>query len=93
MSTAPRIKACLFDMDGLLLDTEIIYTEVTNKILEPFGKIFPLETKLKMMGRDVKTSTNILLADLEIPLTFEEYDSQASELKTIYFREAKMMPG
>ncbi|KAJ2303467.1 Pseudouridine-5'-phosphatase [Coemansia sp. Cherry 401B] len=93
MSSAPRIKACIFDMDGLLLDTETIYSQVTNKILEPYNKTFPMETKLKMMGRDVRTATDILLADLELPLSFEEYDSQATELKKIYFRMALMMPG
>ncbi|KAJ1732003.1 hypothetical protein LPJ61_002257 [Coemansia biformis] len=89
----PPVKACLFDMDGLLLDTETIYSAVTNKILEPFNKVFPIETKAKMMGRDVRTATEILLADLQLPLTFEEYDSQAAALKEVYFRETEMMPG
>ncbi|KAJ2822221.1 Pseudouridine-5'-phosphatase [Coemansia erecta] len=93
MSSAPRIKACIFDMDGLLLDTETIYSQVTNKILEPYNKTFPIETKIKMMGRDVRTATDILLTDLELPLTFEEYNDQATELKQIYFRMAMMMPG
>ncbi|KAJ1786732.1 Pseudouridine-5'-phosphatase [Coemansia sp. RSA 2167] len=91
--SAPQIKACIFDMDGLLLDTETIYSQVTNKILEPYNKTFPIETKLKMMGRDVRTATEILLADLDLPLTFDEYDNQATELKQIYFGMAMMMPG
>ncbi|KAJ2497467.1 Pseudouridine-5'-phosphatase [Coemansia sp. RSA 1972] len=80
-------------MDGLLLDTETIYSQVTNKILEPYNKTFPIETKLKMMGRDVRTATEILLKDLDLPLTFDEYDTQATELKQIYFGMAMMMPG
>ncbi|KAJ2747828.1 hypothetical protein GGI20_000123 [Coemansia sp. BCRC 34301] len=93
MASAPRIKACIFDMDGLLLDTETIYSQVTNKILEPFGKVFPIETKLKMMGRDVRTATDILLSDLELPLTFDEYNDQANELKQVCFRRSELMPG
>ncbi|KAI9479312.1 Pseudouridine-5'-phosphatase [Coemansia sp. RSA 990] len=93
MPSASRVKACIFDMDGLLLDTETIYSQVTNKILEPFNKTFSLETKLKMMGRDVRTATDILLTDLELPLTFEEYNDQATALKMTYFRLAEMMPG
>ncbi|KAJ2664778.1 Pseudouridine-5'-phosphatase [Coemansia sp. RSA 1199] len=91
--SAPQIKACIFDMDGLLLDTETIYSQVTNKILEPYNKTFPIETKLKMMGRDVRAATEILLTDLDLPLTFDEYDNQATELKQIYFGMAMMMPG
>ncbi|KAJ1960570.1 hypothetical protein GGI12_003731, partial [Dipsacomyces acuminosporus] len=85
--------ACIFDMDGLLLDTETIYSEVTNRILEPYGKVFPLETKIKMMGRDVRAATDILLSDLEIPLTFEEYNAKALVLKEQLFQNAEMMPG
>ncbi|KAI8319383.1 putative pseudouridine-5'-monophosphatase [Martensiomyces pterosporus] len=92
-SSPPRIKACIFDMDGLLLDTETIYSEVTNKILEPYGKVFPLETKIKMMGRDVRAATDILLSDLQIPLSFEEYNAKALALKEELFRKAEMMPG
>ncbi|KAJ2007784.1 hypothetical protein GGI04_000249 [Coemansia thaxteri] len=93
MAPGPQIKACIFDMDGLLLDTETIYSEVTNMILEPFGKTFPIETKLKMMGRDVRTATDILLCDLELPLTFDEYNNQANELKKVHFSRSKLMPG
>jgi pseudouridine-5'-monophosphatase len=57
----PRVRACLFDMDGilfyvqlttgLLIDSERIYTEVTNTILAEHGK-GPLtaEVKAKIMG-------------------------------------------
>ncbi|KAJ2160303.1 hypothetical protein GGF46_002349 [Coemansia sp. RSA 552] len=93
MAAATPVKACIFDMDGLLLDTETLYSDVTNRIIEPYGKTFPIETKAKMMGRDSRTATDILLADLELPLTFEEYDAEASRLKKIFFRMAMMMPG
>ncbi|KAJ1937821.1 Pseudouridine-5'-phosphatase, partial [Linderina macrospora] len=80
-------------MDGLLLDTESIYSEVTNRIIAPYGKTFPLATKLKMMGRDIRSATAILLDDLQLPLTFDEYNSQALELKAQLFGEAELMPG
>ena len=37
--TAGPIKAVIFDMDGLLLDTEGIYTEVTQIIAERYGPV------------------------------------------------------
>jgi hypothetical protein len=39
--------------DGLLLDTERVYTEVTQQILDKHtdGKIFSWEVKNKLMGR------------------------------------------
>jgi beta-phosphoglucomutase-like phosphatase (HAD superfamily) len=47
------VKAVLFDMDGLLIDSERIYTAVTNEILAEHGKgPLPMEIKLQMMGEE-----------------------------------------
>lgn len=43
-----QITHVLFDMDGLLLDTEHIYTVVQQDILLPFGKEFTWELKGKV---------------------------------------------
>ncbi|KAF5096805.1 hypothetical protein D0Z00_002651 [Geotrichum galactomycetum] len=46
------IKACLFDMDGLLINSEEIYTQVTNEILAEHGRgELPWEIKIELQGR------------------------------------------
>ncbi|MNG06652.1 Phosphorylated carbohydrates phosphatase [compost metagenome] len=45
------IKAVIFDMDGLLLDTEGIYTEVTSIIAERYGRTFDWSVKQNIIGR------------------------------------------
>lgn len=40
----------IFDLDGLLLDTEPIYFKVNEIILAQYGKKYTLELKVKTMG-------------------------------------------
>lgn len=47
-----RVRACLFDMDGLLIDSEDVYTEATNTILHEHGKpSLPWSVKARLQGR------------------------------------------
>ena len=59
-----KIRCVLFDMDGLLLDTERLYTEVQQKILDRFGKTFNLEIKSMCMGRKAMDGAKILVCSL-----------------------------
>ena len=44
----PSITSCLFDMDGLLLDTETSYTIAQQQICQRFGKEFTWALKASM---------------------------------------------
>ncbi|KAI8852497.1 HAD-like domain-containing protein [Chytridium lagenaria] len=69
----PVISHVLFDMDGLLLDTERIYTQVTQTILDPYGKTFTWELKSQMMGLKETDAAAIFVREAQIPMTAEEY--------------------
>ena len=47
---AHPLEAIAFDMDGLLVNTEDLYTEVGQIVLERRGKEFTPELKRKIMG-------------------------------------------
>jgi pseudouridine-5'-monophosphatase len=48
----PAIRACLFDMDGLLIDSEDLYTVCTNETLRKYGKPdLPWNIKAQLQGR------------------------------------------
>lgn len=48
----PAIRACLFDMDGLLIDSEDLYTICTNQVLHEHGKgDLPWSIKAQLQGR------------------------------------------
>ncbi|KZP19813.1 hypothetical protein FIBSPDRAFT_1045244 [Athelia psychrophila] len=46
-----KIEYVIFDMDGLMIDSEKVYTEVTNNILGKYGKEMTWEMKAGCMGR------------------------------------------
>ena len=80
-------------MDGVLLDTERLYTEATQQIVGRFGKTFDWSIKGNMIGRPALDSARYLVEALALPLAAEAY----LEERAIIFEElmptAAPMPG
>ncbi|ORX92995.1 HAD-like protein [Basidiobolus meristosporus CBS 931.73] len=93
----PKITHCIFDMDGLLLDTERVYTEVTQEIVRTHGsgngKEFTWDIKMRCMGRTMQDSTNIIITELQLPLTPEQYIAEKKRLEEEKFPLVKPLPG
>ena len=87
------IKAILFDMDGLLLDTESIYTEVTQMIVGRYGKVFDWSVKSHMIGRDSYDAASYLVKALELPFEPEFYLEERNALLDERFPFAKAKAG
>jgi pseudouridine-5'-monophosphatase len=87
------IKAVLFDMDGLLLETESIYTEVTQMIVGRYGKVFDWSVKSHMIGRDSHDAATYLVKALDLPFTPEYYLEERNDLLDERFAFAKAKPG
>lgn len=60
------MKALIFDMDGLMIDSERFYIETEHDMARDMGKIFREETITKMMGRSPLQAMEIFCRDLEI---------------------------
>ncbi|MCY4148844.1 MAG: HAD-IA family hydrolase [Gammaproteobacteria bacterium] len=83
----------LFDLDGLLLNTEVIYTRVSREIVSRYGKTFDWSVKANMIGRPAIDSSRHLVEALNIPMTPEEYLEEREELLRKYLAECKPLPG
>lgn len=86
----------IFDLDGLLLDTEPIYTQVTQSIVGRFGKVYTWETKSKVIGKPPIEATTTLLHELGVPsdqLTPEQFLSECEEGLQALFPTCQLMPG
>jgi beta-phosphoglucomutase-like phosphatase (HAD superfamily) len=51
------IRACIFDVDGLLINSEDIYTQIYNKILHEYGApYYPWTIKATQQSRGTTVS-------------------------------------
>ncbi|CAK5281248.1 unnamed protein product [Mycena citricolor] len=88
------IHYVLFDMDGLLIDSESIYTQVTNKILEPYGEVMTWDIKAGCMGKPERAAAEHLLGSFPgIALTTEEYLRQRNALQDTLWPTVALLPG
>ena len=69
MTEAPGggLAAVLFDMDGLLVDTEPLWTIAEHELAASLGGEFTPEIKASMIGHGVDTALPIMLAALGRP--------------------------
>ncbi|KAG0330404.1 glutathione synthase [Dissophora globulifera] len=88
-----QITHCIFDMDGLLINTETLYTEITSEILGRYGKKYHFELKAKLMGLREKESAQILVAESGADMTPEEYLHERHLLQLERFPHCVPLPG
>ncbi|KAJ5690779.1 HAD superfamily hydrolase [Penicillium macrosclerotiorum] len=90
----PRIRACLFDMDGLLIDSEDKYTQITNEVLQMYGKpTLPWSIKAQLQGRPQPEASKIFHDWAQLPITPEETAVKQASLQAKYFPQCQALPG
>lgn len=93
MPIDPPATHVIYDMDGLLLDTERFYTEVTQQIVGRYGKTFDWSVKSNMVGRPAIESARYLVATLELPISAEDYLREREGMLEALMPTAEPMPG
>ncbi|KAH7888889.1 HAD-like protein [Phlebopus sp. FC_14] len=89
-----KVEYVIFDMDGLLIDTEAVYTKVTNDILAPYGATLTWDIKAGLMGKIQPDSAAHLLSHFpEIPLTIDSYLAKLAAAQDLLWPTVRPLPG
>ena len=90
-----RVSHCVFDMDGLLLDTERLYSLAQQRVCDRFGKVFTSEVKAAMMGKRSLESAQAFVRGmgLEGQIAPEEFLAERDAHLHQMFPTAALMPG
>ena len=90
---SPNISCLIYDMDGLLLDTEGIYTEVTQQIVGEYGKVFDWSVKEKIIGRRSIQAAEIIVESLDLPISPQDYLDSRKDVLQEKFKDTEALPG
>lgn len=74
------IRAIVFDMDGLMFNTEDLYDLVGQQMLARRGHQFDLELKLRMMGRTASVAFEIMRQTCNLNESIEELKRENDQL-------------
>jgi len=76
MQIHESIKAVVFDLDGLMFNTEDLYDEVGEALLRPCGHRFTTELKDAMTGRPARVALQIMIDHHGLDTTVEQLQAE-----------------
>ena len=83
----------IFDLDGVLLDTEPLYTQATAEVVARFAKVYEWSLKSQCIGRGTYESARIIVDALALPLTPQELVTARDVILRVLLESAQPMRG
>ena len=94
-----NVTHVIFDMDGLLLDTERIYEDVANEVAAKYTepgkqpKMITWKLKVQQMGLQRWNLASFMVRELDLTCSPEEYLRECQSRHEVLFPEVDLMPG
>lgn len=89
-----RLRAVVFDLDGLIFNTEELYQFVGEELLRRRDKTFPLELLDQTMGRPQRIALQLMIDWHQLDVSVEQLMIETAEVfATILGERLALMPG
>lgn len=89
----PRITHCIFDFDGLLVDTETVFLSAIKSVVQRYGKHLNGELRSEISGLWISQSGKILINKLDLPISLDEYLHEVRTQFNTMIPQISLMPG
>jgi pseudouridine-5'-monophosphatase len=90
----PAIRACIFDLDGLLINSEDIITQSANRLLEKYGRpTFTPSIRVPLMGVPDSTNSDLFHDWAKLPISREQFAQELREEVHLQFQTCTPLPG
>jgi pseudouridine-5'-monophosphatase len=87
------IKFVIFDLDGVLLDTEPLYTRAIAHVAARYGKVYDWSIKGQCIGRGTLEAARVIVDALGLPLSPAELVRERDRTLLPLLAKAVAMPG
>ncbi|KAI1309875.1 HAD-like domain-containing protein [Xylaria venustula] len=90
----PAIRACIFDLDGLLINSEDIITASVDQLLVKYERpALPKSVRVKMMGIPKSTNGDVFHNWAQLPIPREQFARELKEQMRLNFPDCQPLPG
>jgi HAD superfamily hydrolase (TIGR01509 family) len=94
MDKGTKLEAVLFDMDGVIVDSEPLWSEAEKQLLARRNLRYSPSLKSAMMGRDARGAVGCLIEHYDLAETVGELMEERNQLIAEFFKEhLKAIPG
>jgi HAD superfamily hydrolase (TIGR01509 family) len=94
MKATPRLEAVLFDMDGVIIDSEPLWSDAEKQLLARRNLPYSPSLKTAMMGRDARGAVGYLIEHYSLTESLGKLIEERNQLIAELFKEhLKAIPG
>ncbi|XP_023310526.1 probable pseudouridine-5'-phosphatase isoform X2 [Anoplophora glabripennis] len=88
-----KVTHVIFDMDGLLIESESVYDKIMNDIAAVYGKEYTTDIRVKVLGTPEKDTARIAVTEMGLPISPEEFLIIYKEKVHKELQNPVLMPG